>query len=423
MWRCVAEISRRDRSRSIPATLDPDCQFLPLSAGSLSDKQEAEILFAIKKPLLAALGALALSGCQYDVLFPHGWVGAQQRDLLIISVLLMLIVIVPVLVMAVWFPLKYSANREDMTDYDPEFEHSNKLEAIVWGVPIVIVIALGWYTWVYTHRLDPYAALPAEASTEEPLRVEAVSLDWKWLFIYPDYGVASVNELAIPTGRPVEFSLTSSTVMNTLSIPKLGGMVYSMAGMETKLHLIADQQGTYPGRSAHYSGPGFAGMIFDTLAMDGAGFDAWVAARREGGEALTRASYLDLEKPTMNAPVQYYGTVEDDLFGRIVEMCVEDGKVCMGHMMMQDEMGGGGLAGIPNAGAYSYDRSRTIDGFGNLIELPPLEGHGADHSGHTDHEANAGTDTAQQLAFLMELDPDALCGPAWAQTEAKTNGI
>ncbi|MBU2963789.1 ubiquinol oxidase subunit II [Citreicella sp. C3M06] len=388
-------------------------------------------MFAIKKPLLAALGALALSGCQYDVLFPHGWVGEQQRDLLIISTLLMLIVIVPVLIMAVWFPLKYRADREDISDYDPDFEHSNKLEAVVWGVPILIIIALGWYTWVYTHRLDPYAALPTEVSEQEPLRVQAVSLDWKWLFIYPDYGVASVNELAIPAGRPVEFSLTSSTVMNTLSIPALGGMVYSMAGMETKLNLIAGQQGTYAGRSAHYSGPGFAGMIFDTLAMSNAEFDTWVAERRDGGEALTRASYLELEKPTMNAPVQYYGRVEDGLFGRIVELCVEEGKVCMGHMMMQDKMGGGGLAGIPDAAAYSHDRARTIDGFGNLVELPPLEGHGAHgagHDGHDGHDAEHGSDhealnTTETRNYVLALDSNALCSPLGAQTEAQTNGI
>ncbi len=422
MWRCVAEIRVRRGFRSMPATLDPGRQLLPpFSAGGLTDKQEAEILFAIKKPLLAVLGALALSGCQYDVLFPHGWVGAQQRDLLVISVLLMLIVILPVLVMAVWFPIRYRADRPDTSDYDPEFEHSNKLEAVVWGVPILIVIALGWYTWVYTHRLDPYAALPAEVSTQEPLRVEAVSLDWKWLFIYPEEGVASVNELAIPAGRPVEFSLTSSTVMNTLSIPKLGGMVYSMAGMETRLNLIADQQGVYPGRSAHYSGPGFAGMTFDTLALSNTDFDAWVAARREGGDALTRASYLDLEKPSMNAPVRYYGSVEDGLFDRIAQMCVEDGKVCMGQMMMQDRMGGGGLDGIGNAGAYSYDRGRTIDGFGNLIELPPLEGHGAADHGHEATDTGAGQTTL--LATLLDIDPDALCSPDWAKTEAQTNGI
>ena len=154
-------------------------------------------LLRYRNLLLAAAGALTLSGCQYDVLSPSGWVGDQQRDLLIISTLLMLIVIIPVLIMAVYFPLKYGADRADTSDYDPGFEHSNKLEAVVWGVPILIVIALGWYTYVYTHRLDPYRALD-HLDAGAPVEVQAVSLDWKWLFIYPELGVASVNELAIP---------------------------------------------------------------------------------------------------------------------------------------------------------------------------------------------------------------------------------
>ena len=353
------------------------------------------------KPLLGLAGAFALSGCQYHVLSPQGWVGDQERNLLIISTLLMLIVIIPVLVMAVYFPLKYRADREDTSDYDPTFEHSTKLELLIWGVPILIIIALGWFTYVYTHRLDPYRPLD-HLEAGAPIEVEAVSLDWKWLFIYPEFGVASVNELAIPEGRPVNFSLTSSTVMNTLSIPALGGMVYSMAGMETKLHLIADETGTFPGRSAHYSGPGFSQMTFDTLSMSDADFNTWIEQVKAEGTPLTRDSYLELEKPTIDAPVSYYASVEEGLFDRIVEMCVEEGKVCMGHMMMQDEMGGGGLDGIPNASAYSYDRQRTIDGFGNLIDLP-----------EPDVEAF-------HEAFLN--DPDAICGPEFARTQENNNG-
>ena len=378
------------------------------------------------KMLLAAAGALALSGCQYEILSPSGWVAEQERNLLIISVLLMLIVILPVLFMSVYFPLKYRADREDQSDYDPEFEHSNKLEAVVWGVPILIVVALGWYTYVYTHRLDPYRPLD-HLDAGAPVEIQAVSLDWKWLFIYPDQGIASVNELVVPAGRPINFSLTSSTVMNTLSIPALGGMVYSMAGMETKLHLIADEEGTYPGRSAHYSGPGFAGMVFDTEAVSDEEFDAWVEGIRDEAEPLTRASYLELEQPTMNVPPRHYGSVEDGLFGRIVELCVEEGKVCMGHMMMVDEQGGGGLEGVGNAAAYSYDRARTIDGFGNLIELPPLEsngGHGSDHgTGHGSDEEAMNGDAPNGLSYVLAMDPDALCSPTGAQTEAKTNGI
>ncbi|WP_368509283.1 ubiquinol oxidase subunit II [Celeribacter halophilus] len=370
-------------------------------ASARPEKIKARTLLRLRTLLLALASAFALSGCQYHVLSPQGWVGDQQRNLLIISTLLMLIVIIPVLIMAVYFPLKYRADRDDTSDYDPTFEHSNKIEVVVWGVPILIIIALGYFTYVYTHRLDPYAPLDhLEAGAQ--VEVQAVSLDWKWLFIYPEFGVASVNELAIPEGRPVNFSLTSSTVMNTLSIPALGGMVYSMAGMETKLHLIADETGTFPGRSAHYSGPGFSHMTFDTLSMSDEDFNAWIAEAKAKGATLDRTSYLELEKPTIDEPVRYYGSVEDALFRRIVELCVEDGKVCMGHMMMQDELGGGGIAGIPNASAYSYDRARTIDGFGNLIELPDVEVKAF-------HEA-------------FWNDPDAICSPDFVFAEKKNNG-
>ncbi|APZ52851.1 ubiquinol oxidase subunit II [Salipiger abyssi] len=349
----------------------------------------------LRKPLLAAGCALALSGCRYDVLSPQGWVGGQERNLLIISTLLMLIVILPVLFMAVYFPLRYRADRSDTSDYDPSFEHSNKLEAVVWGVPVLIVAALGWYTYVYTHRLDPYRPLD-HLEAGAPVEVQAVSLDWKWLFIYPELGVASVNELAIPAGRPVNFSLTSSTVMNTLSIPALGGMVYSMAGMETKLHLIADSEGTFQGRSAHYSGPGFSDMVFETKALGEDDFEAWVAGLRETGTPLDRDSYLALEKPSIDAPVSYFASVEDGLFDRIVNLCVEAGKVCMKDMMMSDSMGGGGLEGIGDAAAYSHDRARAIDGFGAPITLP-------------EPAATSHHESAREEALLTV--PGLICGP------------
>ena len=358
------------------------------------------MLKILKLPLLT-VSLLALAGCKYDILAPQGWVAVQERNLLIISTLLMLIVIIPVLFLGVYFPWKYRAGRDDTSDYDPEFSHSTKLELLVWGVPIAIIRVLGSVTWVYTHRLDPYR--PLDHVEGEPLRVQAVSLDWKWLFIYPDEGVAAVNELAIPAGRPVEISLTSSTVMNTLSIPALSGMVYSMAGMETKLHLIADNPGTFAGRSAHYSGPGFSQMTFDTNALDEDGFEAWVANARKAGKALSRQAYLELEKPTIDAPVELFGNVSDGLFDRIVGLCVEDGKVCMHHMMMQDEQGGGGIAGLPQAPAYEYDNLRRIDGFGNL--LPPKRG--AEYAPHHD-----------QLSQYPWNDPDQLCGTNVKQENA-----
>ncbi|WP_235953111.1 ubiquinol oxidase subunit II [Salipiger sp. PrR002] len=327
---------------------------------------------SFKIPIL--LGAVAsLSACQYDVLAPSGWVAAEQRDLLVISTLLMLIVIIPVIFMAVWFPLRYRADRPDQSDYAPNWSHSTRLEYVLWGVPIIIVAILGVYTYIYTHRLDPYRPLEAtEIGTEigEPLEVEVVSLDWKWLFIYPELGVASVNELAVPAGRPLNLRLTSSTVMTTFSVPALGGMIYTMAGMETKLHLIADEEGTFFGQAAHYNGPGFAEMHFDTESMSDADFDQWVEKARASDDALTRDAYLELEKPTMDADVQYYSAVDDGLFDRIRGLCVEQGKVCMDQMMMQDEQGGGGLAGIGDKHKYEYDDQRAVDGFGNLIGTP-----------------------------------------------------
>lgn len=327
-------------------------------------------MFKYKTSLLILAGTFVLSGCQYTILSPQGWVGGQERNLLIISTLLMLIVIIPVLVMAVYFPLKYRADRKDLSDYDPSFEHSNKIEVAVWGVPILIVAALGWYTYIYTQRLDPYRPLD-QSIAGQPIEVEAVSLDWKWLFIYPEYGVASVNELALPVGRPVNFHVTSSTVMNTLSIPALGGMVYSMAGMETQLHLIADTPGTFAGRSAHYSGPGFGHMTFDTRAMPERDFEAWVEEAKTQGTALSRASYLALEAPSMADPVRYYASVEEGLFDRVVNLCVEDDKVCADDMMMQDEMGGGGLAGLSDTARYRYDDDHAIDGLGHPMDPPP----------------------------------------------------
>ncbi|WP_241560572.1 ubiquinol oxidase subunit II [Paenirhodobacter populi] len=339
----------------------------------------------LPKFLLMLPVAVLLAGCQYDVLVPTGWVGAQQRDLLLISVLLMLIVIIPVMVMVVYFPWKYRATRKDNSDYEPDFSHSTKIEVFVWGVPILIILALGTYTYIYTHRLDPYRPLDHVSFNEEPLQIEAVSLDWKWLFIYPQYGVATVNEIKMPVGRQVEFRLTSSTVMNTFVVPKLGGMIYSMTGMQTKLHLVADEPGVFAGRSAHYSGPGFSGMSFNATALgtpgDEAGNDAlfndWIEEVRAQGTDLTDEAFLQLEKPSMAdparpsvpMPVTYYRTVSDNLFDRIAGMCVEPGKVCMSEMMMQDRAGGGGEAGLGDKHRYEYDSERAVDGFGNA--MPP----------------------------------------------------
>ncbi len=324
-------------------------------------------------PLLAA--APLLSGCDYVLLDPSGWVAEQQRDLLIYSTLLMLIIIVPVMIMGVYFPWRYRANRADDTDYDPEFNHSTTFEVFIWGVPVLIIAALGTLTYIYTHKLDPYR--PLEASFGKPIEVEAVALDWKWLFIYPEQGVATVNELAIPAGRPVNLKLSASSMMNAFSVPALAGMVYAMPAMETKLHMIADKPGTFYGRSANYSGPGYSQMEFQTLAMTEGDFDAWVAKVRGNGTELDQDAYIALDKPSFSVPVAYYAGVMPDLFQRIVGLCVEPGKVCMHQMMLQDKQGGGGLEGVGNKNLYEYDRHRAQDGHGELItsqsETPDAE--------------------------------------------------
>ncbi|AJY47967.1 cytochrome O ubiquinol oxidase [Martelella endophytica] len=302
-----------------------------------------------------------LSGCQLILLDPAGWVANQERDLLVISTLLMLIIIVPVLVMAVYIPWRYRDSRKATDDYDPEFEHSSLFEAFIWGVPVMIVIALGAVTAIYTHKLDPYK--PLDHIAAEPLEIDVVSMDWKWLFIYPEQNIAVVNELVLPTDRPVNLRLTSSSVMNTFSVPALAGMIYTMAGMETKLHLVADDAGKYYGRSANYSGPGYAHMDFETYAVSEDEFTKWVDNAKSSGTELSVDAYQTLDKPSAADGVYYYNGVAENLFDKVVGLCVEPGKVCIGDMMMQDMMGGGGLKGIETKKNYVYDEFAPGEGF------------------------------------------------------------
>lgn len=302
----------------------------------------------------------ALGGCKFDVLAPSGHVAAAQRDLLVISTGLMLLIIVPVMVLTVLFAWKYRAGNAK-ADYRPNWDHSTKLELVIWAAPLLIIICLGALTWVGTHLLDPYRPLSKRADGSSlaqvaPLKVEVVALDWKWLFILPEQGVASVNDLALPVGRPVEFTLTSSTVMNAFYIPAMAGMIYAMPAMETKLHGIFDAAGDYQGLASHYSGAGFSGMRFKVHAVDDAGFDAWVAAAKGAERTLDRATYKTLEAPSENERPAYFSTVEKGLFDRIVNLCVDDGKMCMADMMAIDAKGGMGVTGTYNVAQLSYDK-------------------------------------------------------------------
>lgn len=312
------------------------------------------------KPFLWLLPVILLSACKAEVLAPSGDVAAQQRDMLVMSTLLMLIIIVPVMLLTCWFAWHYRASNSRAA-HDPDWDHSTKLELVIWAVPLLIVVSLGALTWVGTHLLDPYRPLDRISADkplteQETLQVQVVALDWKWLFIYPQYGVASVNELAVSVDRPVQFTLTSSSVMNSFYIPAMAGMIYAMPGMQTTLHGVFNHPGEYQGLASHFSGAGFSGMRFKAKAFDAAGFDTWVADAREGEDTLDRARYLELEQPSENVKPMIFASVDEQLFPRVVNMCVENGKICMAEMMALDSEGGTGLAGTMNVSALTYDK-------------------------------------------------------------------
>jgi len=256
-----------------------------------------------------------LSGCKGGVLDPKGLVGANEKLLIIISTVLMLLVVIPVIVLTLYFAWKYRASREHEV-YMPKWAHSQKIEIVVWFIPIVIIAILGTITWQSTQALDPYKKL---AHDKPPITIEVVSLNWKWLFIYPEQGIASVNEVAFPTDVPVEFKISSDATMNSFFIPQLGSQIYSMAGMTTRLNLIANEPGSYDGLSANYSGAGFTGMKFKAIATPTeADFDHWLEQARSNGQVLDSASYQALSEPSENNPVAYYSQVSDGLFQQVV---------------------------------------------------------------------------------------------------------
>ncbi len=251
--------------------------------------------------------AVALSGCNYVVLAPAGDIAAQQRDLVIISTVLMLLIVLPVMALTVLFAWRYRQSNTTAR-YEPDWDHSTSLELVIWSAPLLIIVCLGALTWMGTHLLDPYrniGRISAERSVDQskaPLVVDVVALDWKWLFIYPDYGIATVND------------------------------------------------------SANYSGAGFSGMHFNFHGLDDKGFDAWIASAKSAGGSLGRAEYLQLEKPSQNEPVRRYGTVDSDLYRLILNMCVETGKMCQSEMMAIDAKGGLGHEGLNNTLPLAYDK-------------------------------------------------------------------
>ena len=259
--------------------------------------------------------AAFLSGCHASLLEPAGKIAADEKHLIITSTLLMLIVVIPVIFLTLYFAWKYRASNTEAT-YMPNWSYSHRIEAVVWGIPIAIILVLGTITWKTTHELDPYK--PLESSVK-PITIEVVSLDWKWLFIYPEQHIATVNEIQFPAGTPVNFKITSDTVMNVFFIPQLGSQIYAMAGMQTQVHLIADAPGVYDGLSTNFSGAGFPDMRFTATASSQADFDAWVAKVKASGNKLGLDNYGELAKPSSKDPVKYFANVEPVLFTAVLD--------------------------------------------------------------------------------------------------------
>lgn len=265
--------------------------------------------------LLPLFGTLLLGGCNWTLLNPVGQVGIEERNLIITATLLMLLVVVPVIAMTFIFAWKYRASNKDAT-YAPKWSHSTKIEVVIWTVPILIILALGVLTYKSTHALDPYRPLESDV---KPLTIEVVAMDWKWLFIYPEQGIATVNKIVFPANTPINFRITSDTVMNSFFIPGLGGQIYAMAGMQTKLHLIANHNAEMDGISANYSGAGFTGMKFKAIATSQADFDAWVNEVKASPKQLDQAEYAALSKPSQNNPVALYSSYAPNLFQTIID--------------------------------------------------------------------------------------------------------
>ncbi len=272
-------------------------------------------LYASTAARALAVGAvLLLGGCSMEILNPKGDIGMQEKTLLLTATGLMLLVVVPVIIMTLWFAYKYRSTNTKAT-YSPKWSHSTGIEIVVWTVPCIIVAILAVLTWKSSHALDPYRPIESD---KKPVTIEVVSLDWKWLFIYPEQNIATINEIAFPVDRPVEFRITSGSVMNAFFIPQLGSMIYSMAGMTTKLHLIAREEGTYAGLSSNYSGGGFSGMRFKAHATSEQGFEAWVAKAKSTGTELTNEKYAELSKPSEHTPVAYFSSAPPAMFDFIL---------------------------------------------------------------------------------------------------------
>jgi cytochrome o ubiquinol oxidase subunit 2 len=264
---------------------------------------------------------LPLAGCS-GVLDPRGPVGVSERLILLDSIAIMLVIVVPVILATFGFAWWFRASNSRAT-YRPDWAFSGQLELIVWAIPALVVTFLGGIAWFGAHALDPYKGLGAKTA---PIEIEVISLDWKWLFIYPNDGVASVNQLVVPVDTPVHFRLTSSGVMDSFFVPQLGSQIYAMAGMTSQLNLQADEPGDYLGLSAQFSGDGFSDMQFNVRALPVDGYAKWLADAKAGGPTLDMAAYAALTKQSTGIKPVTFRSVDPKLFDAVVNETAPPGQ-------------------------------------------------------------------------------------------------
>jgi cytochrome o ubiquinol oxidase subunit 2 len=268
----------------------------------------------MKRIAIAAAVSLVTAGCNRGILDPAGPIAAQEKQILINSTAIMLAIIIPTMIATIAFAWWYRRGNSKAT-YRPDWEYSGAIEMVVWAIPALTIMLLGGITWIGSHDLDPAKPLKSNVPA---LNVEVVSLDWKWLFIYPDQGIATVNQLVVPAGTPVNFRLTSATVWNAFFVPQMGSMIYTMPRMATHLNLQADRQGVFEGRSAHFSGDGFPGMEFKVQSLPPDQFAMWAQGSRGAGPVLDGRGYAELSKPSSYVKPITYGAVAPGLFDAIV---------------------------------------------------------------------------------------------------------
>ena len=280
----------------------------------------AKVVASAWRRIAAAAVLLPLAACAEGALAPAGPVAANERTILFNSLEIMLAIIIPTIIATLAFAWWFRAGNT-RARYRPDFAYSGRIELLVWSIPLLTITFLGGVIWIGSHRLDPYRPL-ALRSGQRAIEVQVISLDWKWLFIYPEQGMASVNRLVVPAGVPVHFTLTAASVMNTFYIPRLGGMIYTMNGMNSQIHLQADKPGSYLGRSAMFSGDGFSGMKFNVDAVPVEAFGGWVARSKAAGPALDVGNYRRLARQSMDVRPFTFRAVDPRIFPAVTKQII-----------------------------------------------------------------------------------------------------